>query len=168
MEYEVRFYFNTNKKDAIIDKLKRIDNITMKNRCYEKTSQFDRPNSDYSFYSKDIDGRFRVRVTKNNEISKCKVSWKRRIKTTTDTEVNKEEEIELNINYEEYDNLMFIINNVLKMKDIESYERYRTIFSNDEVEIAMDEYPFGIALEVENKSEFSNPEVIVNHWIRYK
>ena len=166
MEYEVRFYFNTNKKDAIIDKLKRIDNITMKNRCYEKTSQFDHPNSDYSFYSKDIDGRFRVRVTKNNEISKCKVSWKRRIKTTTDTEVNKEEEIELNINYEEYDNLMFIINNVLKMKDIESYERYRTIFSNDEVEIAMDEYPFGIALEVENKSEFSNPEEIVKKWVK--
>ena len=166
MEYEVRFYFNTNKKDAIIDRLKRIDNITMKNRCYEKTSQFDHPNSDYSFYSKDIDGRFRVRVTKNNEISKCKVSWKRRIKTTTDTEVNKEEEIELNINYEEYDNLMFIINNVLKMKDIESYERYRTIFSNDEVEIAMDEYPFGIALEVENKSEFSNPEEIVKKWVK--
>lgn len=166
MEYEVRFYFNTNKKDEIIDRLKRIDGITMKNRCYEKTSQFDHPNSDYSFYSKSIDGRFRVRVTKNDEISKCKVSWKRRIKSTTDTEVNKEEEIELNINYEEYDSLMFIINNVLKMKDIESYERYRTIFSNDEIEIAMDEYPFGIALEIENKSEFGDPEEIVREWVK--
>ena len=166
MEYEVRFYFNTNKKDEIINKLKEINDIIMKKRCYEKTSQFDNPNSDFSFYSKNIDGRFRVRVIKNDEISKCKISWKRRIKDTTDGLVNKEEEIELNINYEEYDNLMFIIHNVLKMKDIESYERYRTIFFNDEIEIAVDEYPFGIALEIENKSELGNPEEIVKKWVK--
>ena len=92
-------------------------------------------------------------------------SWKRRIKSTTDTEINKEEEVELNIKYEEYDNLMFIINNVLKMKSIESYERYRTIFTNDEIEIAVDEYPFGIALEIENKSNSSNPEDVVKKWV---
>ena len=33
---------------------------------------------------------------------------------------------------------MFIIENVLKMKDVESYERYRTTFVNDEIEIAVD------------------------------
>ncbi len=165
MEYEVRYYFNTSKKNEIINKLKNIDGISMQKRCYEKTSQFDHPNSENSFYSKNIDGRFRIRVTKNDEISKCKISWKRRIKSTTDTEINKEEEVELNIKYEEYDNLMFIINNVLKMKSIESYERYRTIFTNDEIEIAVDEYPFGIALEIENKSNSSNPEDVVKKWV---
>ena len=59
---------------------------------------------------------------------------------------------------------MFLINNVLKMKDVESYERYRTIFINEEVEIAVDEYPFGIALEIENKSSKSNPQEIVKKW----
>lgn len=59
---------------------------------------------------------------------------------------------------------MYIINNVLKMKSIESYERYRTIFVNDEIEIAVDEYPFGIALEIENKSNSNNPEEIVKKW----
>lgn len=165
MEYEVRYYFNTNRKEEIINKLTSIDEITMKKRCYEKTSQFDHPSADNSFYSKEIDGRFRIRITKNDETSQCKVSWKRRIKTTTETEVNKEEEVELNIKYAEYDNLMFIINNVLKMKNVESYERYRTIFTNDEIEIAVDEYPFGIALEIENKSDSINPEEVVKKWI---
>lgn len=165
MEYEVRYYYNTNKKDEIINKLNGIEGIIRKNRCYEKTMQFDHPNSNNSFYNKDIDGRFRIRVTKNDMISKCKISWKRRIKSTTDTVVNKEEEVELKINYEEYDNLMFIVNNVLKMKNVESYERYRTIYTNDEIEVAVDEYPFGIALEIENKSNSDKPEEIVKKWV---
>ena len=103
-------------------------------------------------------------MTKSASTSKCKLSWKRRIKTTRSTDVNKEEEVELTIKYEEYDNLMFIINNVLKMKSIESYERYRTIFTNDDVEISVDEYPFGIALEIENKSNNKNPELVVKKW----
>lgn len=76
------------------------------------------------------------------------MSWKRRIPTTHTSEVNKEEVVEVNINVDEYDNLMFIINNVLKKKPIESYERYRTTFINDEIEVAVDEYPFGVALEI--------------------
>ena len=61
---------------------------------------------------------------------------------------------------------MFIINNVLKMKSIESYERYRTIFTNEDVEISVDEYPFGIALEIENKSSDKDPEVVIKEWIQ--
>ena len=112
-----------------------------------------------------IDGRFRVRVTKNSNSSKCKLSWKRRIKSTLDTNVNKEEEVELSIKYEEYDNFIFILENVLKMRKVESYERYRTIFTNDDIEISVDEYPFGIALEIENKSDSKNPEDVVRNWV---
>ena len=166
MEYEVRYYFNTKELPNILNKLKKIDGITIQNRCYEKTSQFDHPNKNMSFYSKKIDGRFRVRVTKNDIVSKCKLSWKRRVPSTINGEVNKEEEVEINISYDEYDNLLFIINNVLKMKNVESYERYRTIFINDEVEIAVDEYPFGIAIEVENKSKLGNPEEVVKKWTK--
>ncbi len=138
----------------------------MRSRCYEKTMQYDHPNAEMSFYSKKIDGRFRVRITKNDGFSKCKISWKRRIPDTKTTDVNKEEEIELTIKYDEYDNLMFLIDNVLKMKLIESYERYRTVFTNDEIEIAVDEYPFGMALEIENKSTDKNPQEVVRKWVR--
>ena len=115
--------------------------------------QFDHPCTDMSFYTKEIDGRFRVRVSSCEDFSLCKISWKRRLPTTTASLVNGEEEVEVSIKYSEYDNLMFLINNVLKMKDISSYERYRTCFVNDEVEISVDEYPFGIALEIEGKTE---------------
>lgn len=153
MEYEVRYYFSKDKFKTIISKLEKKEDLKKQERCYEKTIQYDNPNPQFSFYCKEIDGRFRVRVTKNDSISKCKISWKRRILSTTATDINKEEEIELNIQYNEYDNLMLILDNVLKMRSVESYERYRTIFTNDDIEIAVDEYPFGIALEIENKSK---------------
>lgn len=49
------------------------------------------------------------------------------------------------------------------MKQIESYERYRTVYYNEEIEISIDEYPFGIALEIENKSNDKNPKDIVKN-----
>ncbi len=165
MEYEVRYYFSTEKLNDIISKLKNIKELQMDERSYEKTTQFDHSDENKSFYSKEIDGRFRVRVIKNDSNSKCKLSWKRRIESTLSTDVNKEEEVELTIKSDEYENLMFIINNVLKMKSIESYERYRTIFTNKDVEISVDEYPFGVALEIENKSNDKDPEIIVKKWI---
>ncbi len=165
MEYEVRYYFPFEKLDSITKKLKSFNELNMGKRSYEKTTQYDHPSKDISFYSKEIDGRFRIRITKNEIESKCKISWKRRIKDTTKDSVNKEEEVELTIKYEEYDNLMFIINNVLKMKPVDSYERYRTIFTNDDIEISIDEYPFGIALEIENKNINKDPEEVVKKWI---
>lgn len=164
MEYEVRYYFSTKKLHDVISKLKNIESLKMNERCYEKTIQFDHPDDANTFYSKEIDGRFRVRVTKSETMSKCKVSWKRRLKSTCETDVNKEEEVELTINYDEHENLMYIINNVLKMKTIESYERYRTVFTNNDVEISLDEYPFGLALEIENKSFDKDPESVVKEW----
>ena len=162
MEYEVRYYYPKEELNNLINKLDKVKELTKQNRLYEKTIQYDHPNSDMSFYSKEIDGRFRIRISKNKDISKCMISQKRRLTHTID--VNEEEEVELSIKYEEYNNLIFIIENVLKMKSIESYERYRTIFINDEIEISVDEYPFGIALEIENKSNDENPELIVQKW----
>lgn len=165
MEYEVRFYYPTEKLEHILAKLEKIDIIEKKNRSYEKTIQFDHPCSDMSFYTKEIDGRFRIRITKNEDSAKCKISWKRRLKSTTKNKVNEEEEVEINIDYSEYNNLMFLIENVIKMKRIESYERYRIIFVNEEIEIAVDEYPFGIALEIESKSNNNEPMKIVEKWV---
>ncbi len=166
MEYEVRYYFSYNQLNKIISKLETFKNITKKERCYEKTMQFDHPNQNYSFYTKEVDGRFRIRVSHSDSYEACKISWKRRLPVTTKSQVNQEEEVGLNIKYEEYDNLMFIITNVLKMKMVESYERYRTIFTNQDIEIAIDEYPFGIALEIENKSDNKDPEQVILQWTK--
>src|SRR5574344_1185369 len=123
MEYEVRVYFSFEKLEDLFLKLDSFKELKKINRSYEKTIQYDHPNKEMSFYTKEIDGRFRIRTTKNDSDEMCKISWKRRIPTTRETSVNKEEEIEVNINYKEYDNLIYIIDNVLKMKSVESYER---------------------------------------------
>lgn len=165
MEYEVRFYYPSSEINSLLDKLSELKELDRKPRTYEKTVQYNHSDSRYDFYSKEIDGRFRLRLSKNIEESKCKLSWKRRLPNTTEDLVNKEEEKEVRISYEDVDNFTFIIENVMHFKVVDSYERYRTIFTNEDVEISIDEYPFGIALEIENKSSTKNPEEVVMNYV---
>ena len=165
MEHEVRFYFPIASKDELIEKLSNIGELNKGLRTYEKTIQFNHCDPRYDFYSKEIDGRFRFRVSSNSSESKCKLSWKRRLPSTHETDVNKEEEIEVNIPYDEMTNFLSIVSNVMHFSVAESYERYRTVFVNGDVEISVDEYPFGIALEVENKSTTKDPESVVREWV---
>lgn len=164
MEYEVRFYYPSSEVNNLLDKLSELKELEKKPRTYEKTVQYNHSDPRYDFYSKEIDGRFRLRLSKNIEESKCKLSWKRRLPNTTENLVNKEEEKEVRISYDDVDNFIFIIENVMHFKVVDSYERYRTIFTNEDVEISIDEYPFGIALEIENKSSTKNPEEVVMNY----
>ena len=71
----------------------------------------------------------------------------------------------MDFKYDELDNLTFLLEKVIKMKKVESYERYRNVFSNRDVEIVVDKYPFGIALEIENKSNEKSPEEAIMFWV---
>ena len=165
MEYEVRFYYSKEKIEEIIQNLGGITELTKKLRTYEKTIQYNHSDKRYDFYDKEIDGRFRLRISSNDKETKCKLSWKRRLKSTTETEVNKEEEKEVRINPEDIDNFIFIINNVMHFEVVESYERYRTVYENEDIEVSLDEYPFGVCVEIENKSLTKNPEEVVKTWV---
>lgn len=165
MEYEVRFYYPSSEVNNLLDKLSELKELEKKPRTYEKIVQYNHSDPRYDFYSKEIDGRFRLRLSKNIEESKCKLSWKRRLPNTTENLVNKEKEKEVRISYDDVDNFIFIIENVMHFKVVDSYERYRTIFTNEDVEISIDEYPFGIALEIENKSSTKNPEEVVMNYV---
>lgn len=165
MEYEVRFYYNTNKLNELLSMLRSNKDLVENIRTYEKTIQYNHSDSKYDFYSKEIDGRFRLRISKNDKESKAKLSWKRRLNDNTSSLVNKEEEKEVNIDPEDFENFEYIIENVMYFTIVESYERYRTTFTNDDIEISLDEYPFGIALEVENKSIDKNPEEVVKEYV---
>lgn len=166
MEYEIRFYYPSESYKEKLALLNAIKELNYEGKSHEITSQFDHPCKEFSFYSQAVDGRFRVRKTENENSSKCLVSFKRRLKDTTASKVNKEEEIELNIDPKEYDNLLLLIKNVLHMKEIETYERYRTKFSNEEVEIVLDEYPFGLALEIEAAKTLTNQEEVIDKYIK--
>ena len=166
MEYEVRFYYPKEMLATLIELLQSKKQLREGLRTYEKTMQFNHCDPRYDFYTKEIDGRFRFRVSSNEEQKKCKLSWKRRLQDTLASEVNKELEKEIIIDYEDVDNFLYIVREVMHFELIESYERYRTIFTNEEVEISVDEYPFGIALEIENKSKENDPEKVVTDWVK--
>ena len=165
METEIRFYYSIDSKDDVINYLKKFDELEFKGRFYECTDQYNHPMKKYDFYGKTIDGRFRVRKTIGDNISKCMITWKRRLKSNNKELIHKEEEIEVSFKPEEYDNLCLLLNNVLHLNIVESYERYRSIFSNEDIEIAVDEYPFGLCIEIENKSKNKNAEVVIKNWL---
>jgi hypothetical protein len=163
MEIEVRYFYSIESKDDVINLLNKQNDITFKGRFYECTDQYNHPMKEYDFYSKNIDGRFRVRKTIGDNVSKCMITWKKR--NSTGELIHKEEEIEVSIKPEEYDNLCLLLESVLHLELVESYERYRSVFSNEDIEIVVDEYPFGLCLELENKSKDKNPEEIINKWL---
>lgn len=166
MEYEVRYYYPISKKEEIEEILSKFKELKKSLRTYEKTIQFNHCDERYNFYSKEIDGRFRFRISSNEEETKSKLSWKRRLKDTTMDNVNKEEEKEVNIEKDEVDNFLYIVSNVMRFPVVESYERYRTTYSNEDIEISIDEYPFGLALEIENKSTDKDPMEVVADWTK--
>ena len=165
MEYEVRFYFSKSEKENIINKLNNIKDLKCSGTFYEKTTQYNSSDSNNDFYSKSIDGRYRVRITKGENETKCMLSWKRRLNDTKSGNVNKEEEIECRIDPRDYDNFIYLTENVVKMIRVESYERYRTNYDNDEIEVSVDLYPFGLALEIEAKCD-KNQEKIVEKYVK--
>ena len=165
METEVRFYYSKSSKEKIIEYLKKYDELKYKGRFYEITTQYNHPMKDYNFYSQEIDGRFRLRKTIGENINKCMITWKRRLKNNVKELIHKEEEIEVSIKPEEYDNLCLLLTNVLHLEIVESYERYRSVFCNDSIEIVVDEYPFGTCIEIENKGEESAAEENITNWL---
>ena len=166
METEIRFYYSINSKDKLIDYFKQFNELKYIGRYYECTDQYNHPMKEFDFYDKKIDGRFRVRKTIGENISKCMITWKRRLKDNDKELIHKEEEIEVSINPDEYDNLCLLLENVLHLNMVESYERYRSVFSNEDVEIVVDEYPFGLCVEIENKSKNKDADKVIEEWIK--
>lgn len=160
MEYEIRFYYSKEEKDNLISSLDKIDSLSCEGRVYEKTIQYNSTLEGNDFYSESIDGRYRVRLSKGENFSKCLLSWKRRLNDTNKSLINREEEIECRINSEDYENFIYLTENIVKLNRVESYERYRTSYINDDIEISIDEYPFGIALELEAKSNINQEDII--------
>ena len=165
IETETRVLFPLDKEEEITKKLNQLDDITYKGKFYEKTIQYNHPNDTIDFYSKEIDARFRVRITENKNYQKCMISYKRRNKDFFKDKINSEEEVEVEIKYTDFDNLSYILENVLKMKLVESYERYRYVYFNNDVEIDVDIYPFMIAVEIENKSQDKDPKMVVLYYL---
>ena len=171
MEEEIRFYFKEEEYENLLNKMKNIENTEglKYEGCYlELTVQYDHPAEENTFYSKEIDGRFRLRSSINIETDeeKSKISWKRRLPDNKEKDINIEEEIEVELKEGQLENLQLLLETIVRMKRVESYQRYRNVFCNSDVEIVVDKYPFGIALEIENKSKIKKGEDVINQWVK--
>ena len=165
IETEVRFLYSLSEENKILNYLKNISSLTYKGSFQEKTIQYNHPMKEYDYYSKEIDARFRVRTTVNNELKKCMITYKRRSPKFLEEEINTEEEVEVSINYDELDNILYLLENVIHMELVESYERTRHVFSNEDIEVVVDIYPFMIAVEVENKSKEKDPKSVILYYL---
>ena len=138
-------------------------------RFYESTVMYDNPNKKLSFYRKEIDGRLRLRtsifVGKKSiqdapkglhKKSKLYISWKRRIPGGRGQGMtNTEEESECYIVPDQTtaQEATYIFEKVLQCPRVSSYERYRSFYIKSGVQITVDEFPFGIMLEIEGGSD---------------
>lgn len=161
IEQEIRFYFADSQLKELAEKLKSF--YAYKYSYHEITAMYDNPNPELTFYSKEIDGRLRLRYsnvvkspdfgdTINNEDapgSKCLVTWKRRLPQYKGDDIRREEEIEYSVSADEYESVKGIFESVLKCKRISSYERIRSFLSADGVQITCDKFPYGVMLELE-------------------
>lgn len=163
MEQEVRFYFGSRKLPSLRALLEQ-QGLGKGKRAHELTLQYDHCDSHRSFYSKEVDGRLRVRTSTSETGCVCLLSWKQRTPVTFSGQINQEIEEEVHIDGADIGHLRFILEKVFGFPIVESYERYRTIFSDASVEIALDEYPFGVALEIESKGQ-GNAEKVIPNWV---
>lgn len=169
MEEEIRFYYTLEDYENLLKKYKNNLELKYEGCFFERTLQYDHLDDKCSFYSKEIDGRFRIRTSKNilNDEAYAKISWKRRLNDENYDGIHREEEKEVNFDYSQYDNLIFLLEKVIKMKPIESYERYRNVFIGEGVEIVIDKFPFAVALEIEAKGNNENSaDDVIKIWLQ--
>ena len=165
IETEIRFLYSLSEENKILSYLNKFQELTYKGCFDETTIQYNHPMKEYNNYSKEIDARFRVRTTKNNEIKKTMITYKRRGENFLNEEINSEEEVEVSIDYKDTDNLLYLLKDVLHMELVESYSRRRHVYSNEDIEVVVDIYPFMIAIEVENKSINKDPKAVVLYYL---
>ena len=165
IETEIRFLYSLSEEDKIIKYFKTFDELTYMGAFKEQTLQYNHPMKEYDFYKKEIDARFRLRITEGNNYQKTMITYKRRLENFLTEDINTEEEIEVEVKNQSTGNLIYLLENVLHMTLIESYTRTRHIFKNEDIEVAVDIYPFMIAIEIENKSKEKDPKAVILYYL---
>ncbi|MEW6408400.1 MAG: hypothetical protein AB1465_06975 [Patescibacteria group bacterium] len=159
IEREMRFYFSLKELESWKTVLKQLN---YKGRYYEITIMYDNPNPKYTFYTASVDGRLRLRAAtptdKNATDGYGFVSWKQRIPSLKNELIKHENEIEFNFHPAELSAVQTIIEDVLHCPRISSYERYRNHYENGDIHITLDEFPFGLVLELEVKKNSEDIE----------
>ena len=174
IEKEIRYYFSNKELPELVEKLKRF--YVYEYSYHEVTTMYDNPNPELTFYSKEVDGRLRLRYSdivgseefgsSHSEVSadksKCLVTWKRRLPENKGEPIRREEEIEYTTPAGDFDAVRSILENVLQCKRISSYERIRNFLTAQNIQITCDQFPYGIMLELEMKDSQLGENMLID------
>ena len=134
IEVELKFEINKNEIDSFDKRLKELGFIFLK-RVYELNVMYDNPSSIMQI----TDGRIRLRKSGKDTILTYKKPLSR-------------EGIKKEIEYETKVSDFDIMEKILEMMEFTkttSYERYRSYFHKKNVEVMIDEFPYGVFIEIE-------------------
>lgn len=163
LEKELRFVLTDDQFDIFkSNAIANAHRFNVGSSLIELTVMFDNPNPLLSFYSKEIDGRLRMRTSRSGRVgifenaSTCPthsiLTWKQRIPEFANSNVRIEKEIEVVLAPWEAKQMISILTEVLHCPRISSYERNRETFYTDNIEVASDLFPYGHVVELELKS----------------
>lgn len=161
IEKELRLVMTDGEYEVFKNNARALQGVTKGHAVKELTVMYDNPNPELTFYSKEVDGRLRIRTSapgtadifsdSSVEPSVSMITWKQRIPQFVGNELNQEREIEVDIAADEMDKMLAILENVLHCPRVSSYERNRETFYIDGVEVASDTFPYGHVVELELK-----------------
>ena len=162
IEREIKYFFPLSELEKLRSDLEVFDYI---HTTHELTLMFDNPNPVFSFYDKKVDGRLRLRITKHLDGADAGkitglLSWKQRIPDHALSNIRHEYEVECRIPSDDVENMKIILRDILKCSLVSSYERERSVYHTDGLEITLDKFPFGLMLEIEFEDETIDPSLM--------
>lgn len=144
-EIELKYKIPSSEFSELKDKLAQFES---KGRKYEKNIMFD--NEQQSMQK--LDARLRVRLISEDKDDKEKtieIAYKRRL--AIENGIKKEEEIEVDFKTEP--EIFILILNKMGYFKTTSYERYRETIIVNNTKVTIDEFPYGMVLEIEGEGE---------------
>ena len=172
IEKEVSKILTDLEYERLKERISKVDGVVPGHSVKELTVMYDNPNPELTFYSKSVDGRLRIRTSEagkkdllpenSTDTEVSMITWKQRIPKYKNAkeEINREYEIEVNIESKEMRSMIMILENVLHCPRISSYERNRETVYIDNVEIASDTFPYGHVVELELKDSDDENELM--------
>ena len=116
---------------------------------YEKNQNFDKDN----IFEKD-DARLRLRTkiaNINGQEKNFEFTYKKRL--TTKNGIKKESELNYNFSSAQSPENLLNLFKIIGLSEKDSYERMRKTFKNNEIQLTIDEFPFGYIAELEGDEE---------------
>ncbi len=138
IEIELKFEINKNKISSFNKKLQELD-FALERRVHEISVMYDNPSKIMQI----TDGRIRLRKSGEDTI----LTYKKPL-----TREGIKKEIEYEVKVSDF-NTMEKILKMMEFTKTTSYERYRAYFHKNDVEVMIDEFPYGVFVEIEGNEK---------------